>query len=456
MSYQQKIGASLSNRNERKMRYVIVKTASNLFLSQMIMVICNFHGSIERGTIAAQLSTSQLQKKTNVRRQYFSGRGLIMIRTSQATERADLVNSQPWSKGVVPASRWDGGDRPPVGKSRSVNQIFAKVSNVVNETKGMAASLHAPRLVSREQSNMTIKSDTDGTFPSKRSDSDCETGNESFSSERGVNPSKTRDTLLIQRYKPRNVSGISSNSFSHSILQNSFAEEDSDETIPSDKISMLGSIPRSFRISSSNFSTRSDITTPTIVEPPSGGGRLSPTARPSSDFSRGVRSIDCAPLKPRRRGSNDGEFISVVRKKSDIPCHIHCKLTDCCPTKPYRRSSITGIRTDSNSTESRQISFRTTHSTDLSPTKPCRQKSVSSLLSRDNDGRTSVSSITLRSNPQPSLKREKSMHSLSGSTTNSFFDSRKERLQTTTMHESILEEPGSDEYAEMPEKSTLV
>ena len=417
-------------------RPAVFRTINLFFLFVQLLILATSCARVIRNSLGVHVWRHFFRYRE------FTIERFAMIRTNQATELGGLVNSQPWSKQQATRTPSANTSRQPVGKSKSVNGVFDRVRDAVSEVKEHHYGL---------RSSISVKSDTECVSPLKQQvrifpkfspvsvvDSDQGTGNESTSKDKRSSSMSDCEDGVPSQAKVREAGRINNNSFGPSILQHSFGEEDFNRSPKARKIvSMLGSIPTSFRISSSNFSTRSDITAPTIFEPPSSDGRLSPTAMNPSDASREVRSIDCAPLQPRRRGSNDGEYIAVVRKKSDIPCHVQCHRNDSCPTKPSRRSSING---PIPGTDLKTISFRTALSTDLSPTKPRRQKSVSSLFSRGDDARTSVSSLTLRSNPPCKPQREMSLRSLGSS--GSCFELRKDRLP---MQESILEEPMTDE-----------
>jgi hypothetical protein len=209
----------------------------------------------------------------------------------------------------------------------------------------------------------------------------------------------------------------------------------------------LGSIPRSFRLSSSNFSTRSDITGPTLFEPPDESNyRASPRRQPDSRRSL-VTSPDAAPLRPQRQISKF-DLTSSTECDGD-PSSVGVRLVDHIPTKPARQSSRRILSGCSSRETKRSVAMDASqNSHDSSPCKPMRQKSVSALLKKKtSEQTTSLHCPSIDSSPPEKPQRKQSSRSLGSSWSSNDDSAPSQRLhQTITFHESILEEASSSEF----------
>jgi hypothetical protein len=208
----------------------------------------------------------------------------------------------------------------------------------------------------------------------------------------------------------------------------------------------FGSIPRSFRLSSSNFSARSDLTGPTLFEPPDESNyRASPRRQPDSRRSL-APSPDAAPLRPQRQMS---KFDLTASMECDgEPSLVGGRQVDHIPTKPARQSSRRLLSRSGRETTHSVVMNSSQKSNDSSPCKPMRQKSVSALLKNKATEQTkSLHCQSIDSSPPAKPQRKQSSRSL-GSSLSSIGDSIPgQRLhQSINFHESILEEASSSDF----------
>lgn len=221
-------------------------------------------------------------------------------------------------------------------------------------------------------------------------------------------------------------------------------DEKQDIDLESSYLLDLGSIPSSFRLSSSNFSTRSDITGPTLCERPNESS-IRATGRTQPDSRRSLlTSSDSAPLRPMRRTSANhlsSGFSYGGNSSLDVG-----RQGDHSPTKPCRQSSRRMIPGDNCLTAQ---SIATNISTDSSPCKPIRQKSVAVLLEKTASNRAKLQCPSIDSSPPAKPQRKHSIRSLVSLGSNSD-DAVTTHLQHQSMrcHESILEEASLSEHCD--------
>lgn len=312
-----------------------------------------------------------------------------------------------------------------IARSRSLDLAKAQVERAIG----------APHQKQNRKMSLSVKSDAPYVSPTKSS---AKFSIKSESEIHGKSP-----TSVFEVESPQSAfrdSAATSSSVSKSLrslkdqpeihLEGLNEHEEQEIELESSYFLDLGSIPSSFRISSSNFSTRSDITGLTVFEP------LDETSVGASLLT----SPDAAPLRPERQSSQNN--LSLTLNCGEISSLKPGRNEDHRPTQPSRQSSRRFI-----GNRARTNSMATNRSSDSSPCKPIRQKSVATLLENTSTERGKLQCPSIDSSPPAKPQRKHSMRSLVHSISSSD-DTTHRQHQSIPLHESILEEPSLSEHCE--------